>query len=79
MKFREYIDYWKEVVDKKYDYKDSIPVLYLKDWHLFQEDDTNCELYDVPEYFESDYLNEYCLTNGLTDYRFVYMGPKYSL
>lgn len=33
------------------------------------------EAYKTPEYFTSDWLNEFC-ENQDDDYRFVYMGPK---
>ena len=75
MEMREYINYWIEYI--KSNYSDTMPLLYLKDWHcrkLFPND----PIYDVPEYFASDWLNEYYLANPQLndDYRFVYMGPK---
>lgn len=77
MPFSQYIDYWKKVIATNYEYGDNLHILYLKDWHFFQEtNETN--VYNVLEYFESDYLNEYCQDKRLTDYRFVYMGPKLS-
>ncbi|XP_044750325.1 2-oxoglutarate and iron-dependent oxygenase JMJD4 [Coccinella septempunctata] len=72
MKFKEYVDYWKEysaAEDKK-----GMELLYLKDWHLkneYKDDD----FYEVPQYFSSDWLNEYLIANSKDDYRFVYMGP----
>lgn len=44
---------------------------YLKDWHLYRHDQ---HFYSVPVYFQSDWLNEYCDSLGLDDYRFVYAG-----
>ena len=34
--------------------------------------------YKTPDYFKSDWLNEYCLGEAKSDYRFVYLGPKNS-
>ena len=75
MEMRDYINYWIEYI--KSNYSDTMPLLYLKDWHcrkLFPND----PIYDVPQYFASDWLNEYYLANPELndDYRFVYMGPK---
>ena len=75
MEMRDYINYWIEYI--KSNYSNTMPLLYLKDWHcrkLFPND----PIYDVPEYFASDWLNEYYLANPELndDYRFVYMGPK---
>lgn len=60
---------------------------YLKDWHLQQyllrssnqgQDVKTEPLYTVPEPFGYDLMNEFWMkyTNGNTDYRFVYWGPK---
>lgn len=65
------------MIQNKHNYSGSLPVLYLKDWHFFN-DTKAYDYYQVPVYFESDFLNEYCLDKNLTDYRFVYMGPKSS-
>ncbi|KAJ6222421.1 hypothetical protein RDWZM_000966 [Blomia tropicalis] len=72
MKFSSYINYWK-----KFSNNEVKEILYLKDWHFFQDTGDDF-VYEVPEYFESDYLNEYCLSNRVTDYRFVYLGPQSS-
>lgn len=77
MKFNKFIDYWKNVIEKKHQYDNSISLLYLKDWHLAQ-DSNDFNFYEVPIYFESDYLNEFCTDKKITDYKFTYMGPKYS-
>lgn len=79
MPMKKFIDYWKTVISRNYNYEGgSLDVLYLKDWHMFQEIPGSEDVYKVPSYFKSDYLNEYCLANKLTDYRFVYFGPKKS-
>lgn len=75
MKMKDYLDYWMDYI--KNNYSDSMPLLYLKDWHcprLFP----NAPMYNVPEYFASDWLNEYYMAHPELndDYRFVYMGPK---
>lgn len=75
MKMKDYLNYWIDYAKKNY--SNSMPLLYLKDWHcpkLFP----NAPMYTVPEYFASDWLNEYYIANPSLndDYRFVYMGPK---
>lgn len=50
-------------------------VLYLKDWHLVLVDPS---FYQTPKHFQSDWLNEYCLAQSKSDYRFVYIGPRHS-
>ncbi|KAJ8913510.1 hypothetical protein NQ315_017060 [Exocentrus adspersus] len=67
--FDNYLDYWK-----KYNHHDdssnTLPLSYLKDWHLKLLDETD-EFYKVPLYFASDWLNEYYTTAHLSDdYRF---------
>lgn len=57
---------------------DKKDILYLKDWHLFNEIPEAESWYEVPVYFESDYLNKHCLASNANDYRFVYIGPKHS-
>jgi len=76
MLFQKYLDYWAERITNGSNFNES-DILYLKDWHFFQ-DTLDEHVYEVLEYFESDYLNEYCLDNSITDYRFVYMGVKSS-
>lgn len=67
MRVEEYCEYWDERGDK---------LLYLKDWHL-QRHKTGQSFYSVPEYFTSDWLNEYWdETCENDDYRFVYIGVK---
>lgn len=75
MKMDAYLDYWISYIDKNY--PSSMPLLYLKDWHCIREY-PNAPTYDVPQYFWSDWLNEYHLSNPEIDddYMFVYMGPK---
>ncbi|XP_063236248.1 2-oxoglutarate and iron-dependent oxygenase JMJD4 isoform X2 [Bacillus rossius redtenbacheri] len=47
------------------------------DWH-FTKDYPEENVYRVPQYFASDWLNEYLCNrpDPSDDYRFVYMGPK---
>lgn len=75
MQMKDYLNYWIEYA--KSNYSDSMPLLYLKDWHC-QKLFPNAPMYNVPQYFASDWLNEYYIANPELndDYRFVYMGPK---
>lgn len=71
----KYLDYLEEHI--KDGYQSSKPNLYLKDWHLTR-DYPAAAVYRVPNYFASDWLNEYfCRRKDVhDDYRFVYIGPK---
>ncbi|XP_077618267.1 2-oxoglutarate and iron-dependent oxygenase JMJD4 isoform X1 [Crocuta crocuta] len=83
MPLRDYISYWQEYIQGGY----SSPrgCLYLKDWHLCSQAchsplspsrDTSAEdVFTLPVYFSSDWLNEYWDALDVDDYRFVYMGP----
>lgn len=75
MSMKEYLEYWTDYV--KNNYSDSMPLLYLKDWHCAKKF-PNAPMYELPRYFASDWLNEFY--NGHPDlnddYMFVYMGPK---
>lgn len=75
MTMKDYLNYWMDYA--KNNYPDSMPLLYLKDWHC-QKLFPNAPMYTVPEYFASDWLNEYYMAHPdlNDDYRFVYMGPK---
>lgn len=75
MTISDYIDYWIDYRNSSYSADKK--VLYLKDWH-FVNNYPNVDLYDVPKFFASDWLNEYYTAHeGLKDdYMFVYMGPK---
>jgi len=53
------------------------PLYYLKDWHLALESDE--EFYIWPDEFKSDWLNEFTINTGRSDYRFVYFGPAGSV
>lgn len=81
MTFSAFVKYWKEVINSKYDYS-SQPCWYLKDWHFFLDVSlTDPPVYQVPQYFQDDWLNQHWLKDASTqdpmsDYRFVYMGPK---
>jgi len=52
----------------------------LKDWHFYRDTKAYYEGYTTPEYFSSDWLNEWwqSRTDVSNDYRFVYIGPKNS-
>lgn len=65
--FCDFVNYWKNRNQKH--------ILYLKNWHL-QNELPSYEFYNVPEFFGSDWLNEYMLDTNKDDYRFVYMGVK---
>ncbi|XP_040208115.1 2-oxoglutarate and iron-dependent oxygenase JMJD4 isoform X2 [Rana temporaria] len=69
---REYIEYWREHRDHAY--QSTKGCLYLKDWHM-QREYPDYDAYKTPEYFSSDWLNEYWDAIAVDDYRFVYMGP----
>ncbi|XP_012871032.1 PREDICTED: jmjC domain-containing protein 4 [Dipodomys ordii] len=76
MSFRDYISYWKEYIQGGY----SSPrgCLYLKDWHLCRESTVEDleDVFTLPVYFSSDWLNEFWDALDVDDYRFVYAGPK---
>lgn len=73
--FAEFLKYWKDY--KNNGYPTCMPCLYLKDWH-FTKDFPEHYVYRVPQYFASDWLNEFLCSkpDDIDDYRFVYMGPK---
>ena len=63
---------------RKWVTSDPEPHLYLKDWHLVKHlKDVGAiqSLYEVPDYFQLDILNEFLsrVTGG--DYKFAYWGP----
>lgn len=66
-----YLDYFQGIDDNAESYN---RLDYLKNWHL--KLNTNDDFYEVPFYFASDWLNEYCVNCLNDDYRFVYIGPK---
>ncbi|XP_043256192.1 2-oxoglutarate and iron-dependent oxygenase JMJD4 [Colletes gigas] len=75
MRMSDYLNYWMDYT--RSNSSNSMSLLYLKDWHcprLFP----NAPMYNVPQYFASDWLNEYYISNPSLndDYRFVYMGPN---
>lgn len=71
----KYLDWWKDFIASGHDSKDTDDLLYLKDWHL-QQEEGDASFYEWPTYFQSDWLNEYLIAEKKQDYRFVYMGPK---
>ncbi|XP_011216405.2 2-oxoglutarate and iron-dependent oxygenase JMJD4 [Ailuropoda melanoleuca] len=72
MLLRDYISYWKDYIQGGY----SSPrgCLYLKDWHLCRDSSAE-DVFTLPVYFSSDWLNEYWDALDVDDYRFIYMGP----
>ncbi|XP_053324315.1 2-oxoglutarate and iron-dependent oxygenase JMJD4 [Spea bombifrons] len=70
---REYIRYWRDYSENGC--RSPRGCLYLKDWHMRREFPDRA-VYSTPEYFSSDWLNEYWDFIDGDDYRFVYMGPK---
>lgn len=68
MKFSDYVKYWT------YE-RNNENLLYLKDFHLKKEfPDIN--FYQMPEYFASDWINEYAVDMEKDDYKFIYIGPE---
>lgn len=68
--FCDYLKYWKDCFENE-----PSQISYLKDWHLRKERPKDM-FYTVPDYFSSDWLNEYSTDNKIDDYMFVYIGPK---
>lgn len=72
----KYLDWWEKYAASNHQLEDNNEeLLYLKDWHL-QQEEGDAQFYKVPVFFQSDWLNEYLLESKKQDYRFVYMGPK---
>ncbi|KAG3265115.1 jumonji domain containing 4, transcript variant X2 [Ictidomys tridecemlineatus] len=75
MPLREYISYWLEYVQRGC----SSPrgCLYLKDWHVCRDSSAEDlgDVFTLPVYFSSDWLNEFWDALDVDDYRFVYAGP----
>lgn len=70
MKFKDYLNYMRN-----YQSGSMLDVLYLKDFHIKNEfPDIN--VFNVPHFFGSDWLNEYEIDKKQDDYRFMYMGPE---
>uniref|UniRef100_A0A8C2UIG9 2-oxoglutarate and iron-dependent oxygenase JMJD4 n=1 Tax=Chinchilla lanigera TaxID=34839 RepID=A0A8C2UIG9_CHILA len=74
MPLRDYVTYWQEYIRRG----GSSPrgCLYLKDWHLCRCGPDLEDVFTLPVYFSSDWLNEFWDVLGVDDYRFVYAGPK---
>lgn len=68
LKFSDYQKLWESEAGRDFN-------LYLKDFHLKQEFPA-LDFYNVPQYFCSDWLNEFLIDNNKDDYRFIYIGPK---
>lgn len=75
MMLSKYLDYWIRYRNSSYSI--NTPLLYLKDWHCVKKN-PNIFMYEVPQYFASDWLNEYYMSHAELDddYMFVYMGPR---
>lgn len=73
MKFVDFVNYWQNQIQQNDSQSNNL--LYLKDWHL-RRSQPNYTFYKTPTYFASDWLNEYCESKKIDDYRFVYMGPR---
>ncbi|XP_051023771.1 2-oxoglutarate and iron-dependent oxygenase JMJD4 isoform X1 [Acomys russatus] len=76
MSFRDYVSYWKEY--NRGGCSSPRGCLYLKDWHLCRDslvDDLE-DIFTLPVYFSSDWLNEFWDVLNVDDYRFVYAGPR---
>ena len=85
MTLSEYMKYWREVIKVEHRYiEKDLEILYLKDWHLFYDSCSKKEdivkkqqeVFVLPKYFASDYLNDFCVEKKIMDYKFVYLGPK---
>ncbi|XP_076063690.1 jumonji domain containing 4 [Oratosquilla oratoria] len=75
LKLSDYLKYWRGDFSSLPHLKDKC--LYLKDWH-FVRAFPDYDAYRTPEYFASDWLNEFWehRKDVQDDYRFVYIGPK---
>lgn len=67
MKVIDYMNYLKN--------KNKDKLLYLKDWHL-KRIVPDYNFYEVPEFFASDWLNEFASDFQDDDFMFVYIGPE---
>uniref|UniRef100_A0A0A9VXW8 2-oxoglutarate and iron-dependent oxygenase JMJD4 n=1 Tax=Lygus hesperus TaxID=30085 RepID=A0A0A9VXW8_LYGHE len=75
MILEKFLDYWQDYIGKEHPVESDC--FYMKDWHFSNENPLE-NVYRVPSFFSSDWINEYLLKdpNLDDDYRFVYMGPK---
>lgn len=72
MPLRDYISYWRDYI--RGGYSSPRGCLYLKDWHLCRDSSAE-DVFTLPVYFSSDWLNEFWDALDVDDYRFVYAGP----
>ncbi|GAV08163.1 hypothetical protein RvY_17895 [Ramazzottius varieornatus] len=73
-KLRDFLNYMRKPASERTSCR------YLKDWHFYRSFPES-KVYSVPEYFSSDWLNNYCdgrFDAVNKDYRFVYFGPAAS-
>jgi len=70
LKFEGYLEYWNQIPRKE--------CKYLKDWHFQRDTKDVYTAYHVPDFFISDWLNEWWeeRREGVNDYKFVYIGPE---
>ncbi len=73
MNFHDFLDYWETQMTTEPNCDSKL--WYLKDWHL-KKLQPSYDFYGIPQYFGSDWLNEYLNDSEQDDYKFVYMGPK---
>ena len=71
MTLKDYLLFWRSEKNKK-----DGKILYLKNWH-FDKDFPDIKLYSNPEYFTSDWLNEYLEVQS-KDFKQLFLGPKNS-
>lgn len=70
----KYFDWWERFIESGHQETTTEPLLYLKDLHPQQEEDES--FYSVPQFFQSDWLNEFLIESQKQDYRFVQEGPQ---
>eukprot|EP00924_Labyrinthula_sp_SR-Ha-C_P000509 snap_masked-scaffold_27-processed-gene-1.21-mRNA-1 protein AED:0.34 eAED:0.34 QI:0/-1/0/1/-1/1/1/0/316 len=63
MKITEFFNVWKDR-----------PFAYLKDFHFVPV--LGESAYDIPLMFKNDWLNEYCVEEQKSDYKFMYLGAS---
>jgi hypothetical protein len=82
MTLAAYLDTWAARAAATPAARASLPLLYLKDWHLARAlpaaptgTAPPPPPFTTPPLFQDDWLNAYWDTRGHDDYRFCYMGP----
>ena len=54
--------------------KAGVSTKYLKDWHFCEAVKSTADVFDLPEIFSCDWLNDCLIDQGKQDYRFLYCG-----